>query len=115
MRRWLAAVAVALVSAGAAGAQPERFFRIEWEVEASRRGPAVIGYIYNDGVYRVGNVRLRVAALDADGRTLATSAGWVYGNIPAGGRAYFLVPVPQRGAQYRVQVESYDLIAEERP
>ena len=76
--------------------------------QLSRRGPAVSGWLYNDRGYSISNVRLRVDVMDATGGVLATGDGWLYGNVPSRGRAYFFVVVPRRGESYRVTVLSFD-------
>ena len=53
-------------------------------------------------------MRLRVEVLDATGGVLATGDGWLYGNVPGRGRAYFFVAVPRRGDGYRVTVLTFD-------
>jgi len=49
-----------------------------------------------------------VEVLDAMGGVLATGEGWLYGNVPGGGRAYFFVTVPRHGQSYRVTVLRFD-------
>ena len=49
--------------------------------------------------------------LDGNGKVIGHSSGWVSGDVPARGRAYFLVPIALPGAGYRVSVESYDPIS----
>ena len=112
----VAAVTAAAVMSGVGagwaqnfGAPLDRFFRLEWEVAKGRQGrPAVIGYIYNDRGLRADNVRLLVEELDASGRAVGSTIGYVNGDLPARGRAFFEVPVPTAGATYRVTVHSFD-------
>lgn len=119
----LAAVALAaMVSGGARAAaqapptEGERMFRAEVDPELIARGGwAVHGYIYSQHDYRVGGVRLRCDALDASGQVIGQSFGWVVGDVPPGGRAYFYVHVPVRGATYRVIVLSFYPIARGAP
>jgi hypothetical protein len=73
-----------------------------------RRGAAISGWLYNDRHVPVTNVRVRVDVLDSAGQLVGGGEGWVYGNVPAGGRAYFFVPVSRYGAAYRVVVVTYD-------
>ena len=117
MTRALRAAAAALVTAvllsTVAGAQETTpagpGFRAETEADPlGRRGRAVVGWLYNDGSFTVGNVRLRVEVLDGGGQTIASGEAYVYGNVPARGRAYFFVPVPSYGDRYRVTVLRYD-------
>jgi hypothetical protein len=115
----LAAIAVALTAAGAAGAQdtgfgggpPEtRYFRIESEVTAGRRGPEVEGHVYN--LYDVGamRVRLRVEAFDGAGRPLETRLLYVPLDVPPRGRAYFRASLPPGAAAVRVGVLNFDWV-----
>jgi hypothetical protein len=91
-------------------------FRVELQEAANTpRGPAVEGYLYNHLSSRIGNVRLRVQSLDATGNVTGEAAGWVLGDAPAGGRAYFFVPISERGATYRGTVDSFDRISTEGP
>ena len=84
-------------------------FRAEAEPDLlGRRGPAIVGWLYNDHAFAVSNVRVRVDVVDAGGQKLASGEGWVYGNVPAQGRAYFFVTVPRYGAGYRVAVLRFD-------
>jgi hypothetical protein len=107
----LVAVVVAVVlHAGSAAAQgpPEQVFRVEYSKEAIPRGGwAVEGYVHNESRYLVSGVRLKVQVLDDSGGVTGESFGWVYGNVPSGGRGYFAVPVPRRGTDYRITVVSY--------
>ena len=110
-----AVTAAAVMSVGGAGwaqnfgAPLDSFFRLEWEVAKGWRGrPAVTGYIHNDHGLRADNVRLLVEELDASGRTVSRTIGYVVGDVPAHGRAFFEIPVPTAGASYRVTVHSFD-------
>ena len=87
---------------------PEQIFTIDYSREPIPRGGwAVEGYVNNSSRYLVGGVRLRVQVLDDSGQPIGESFGWVYGNVPAGGRAYFTVSIPRRGADYRISVVSF--------
>ena len=108
----LAVLAAAVLScgplAGPARAQGAADFRIEYSKEAvPRAGWAVEGYVYNGSRYLVSGVRLRVEVLEASGAVIGESFGWVYGNVPSNGRAYFVVPLPRRGADYRISIVSF--------
>ena len=84
-------------------------FRAEAEPDIlGRRGPAVVGWLYNDQGVGFTNVRVLVDVLDAGGQTVGTGEAYVYGNVPAGGRSYFFVPVSRFGAGYRVSVIRFD-------
>lgn len=103
----------AALAGGGAGAQEAgqagTLFRVEAEQDLlGRRGPAITGWLYNDHDFAVSNVRVRVDVLDRGGQTQGTGEGWVYGNVPARGRAYFFVTVPRYDAGYRVTVVRFD-------
>ena len=92
----------------------ERYFKVEWDPEAVPRGGwAVQGYVISSHSYRVNGVRLEVEVLDSAGQVENRVYGWVPGDVPAGGRAYFFVSVPKRGAAYRVKVVSFFLVSRE--
>ena len=96
------------IGMGRAQTSPEEIFRVEYNREAVPRGGwAVEGYVNNSSRLLVSGVRLRVEVLDAGGAPIGESFGWVYGNVPAGGRAYFTVSLPRRGADYRITVVSF--------
>jgi hypothetical protein len=85
----------------------DRFFGVEWAGGERRGKPNVNGYIVNQ--YRVGaaNVRVNVESLDASGKAIATTAGFV-GDVPAGARVYFEVPVAQKAPRYRVVITGWN-------
>jgi hypothetical protein len=94
--------------------EADRYFKVEWEPEAVPRGGwAVQGYVISSHNYRVNGVRLQVEILDSAGEVESRVFGWVPGDVPAGGRAYFFVSVPKRGASYRVKVLSFFLVSRE--
>ena len=95
-------------------ATPSATSKSEWDPEAVPRGGwAVQGYVISSHSYRVNGVRLEVEVLDSAGQVENRVYGWVPGDVPAGGRAYFFVPVPKRGASYRVKVLSFFLVSRE--
>ena len=95
-------------------AEADRYFKVEWDPEAVPRGGwAVQGYVISSHNYRVNGVRLQVEILDSAGQVEDRAFGWVPGDVPAGGRAYFFVSVPKRGASYRVKVLSFFLVSRE--
>ena len=114
----LAALLVIAASVPPAGAQGttdiDRYFKVEWDPEAVPRGGwAVQGYVSSTHPYRVNGVRLQVEVLDSAGAVENRVFGWVPGDVPSGGRAYFFVSVPRRGAAYRVKVLSFFLVSRE--
>lgn len=110
------ASAVAVLAAVALGntgeAQNFAPAEVEFHVESAPRpfgGPAVEGYVYNEGLRLLSNVRLRVEVLDTDGTAVEEAFGWVFGDLTPGGRGYFVVPVQRVGAAHRVSVLSFDV------
>jgi hypothetical protein len=86
-------------------------FRIDAQVVQSKKGtPVYSGYIYNDGGGGVGNIRLLVEALDAEGKVIGDGEGAALGNMVARDRLYE-VPLPTTGASYRVRVLSWATFA----
>jgi hypothetical protein len=90
-------------------------FRFELEEARSHRGRGVEGYVYNDLPWRITNVRVRVDSLDGNGTVTSSATGWVIGDLRAGGRAYFYVPVSSLAATYRASVLSFDKVLLEMP
>jgi hypothetical protein len=119
VRRVPAAVLAMALSLGAvadaqtpAARQPgDQHVRVEWQPGQSRRGlPTVWGHVHNLYGGPVGNVRLSIQEIDAGGRALSTTIGYVDGVIPPTGYAYFEIRVPRAATEYRVIVLHYDLI-----
>lgn len=115
----LAAVLVGLVTGAVADAQglvSLESFRVEWTTRTDAWvKPGIDGYVYNDSVYRVSNVRLRVETLDQTNQRISERFSWVYGNIDARGRGHFVLPPPAAGGTYRITVVSCDPVAREAP
>ena len=87
-------------------------FRIEGQVVQSKKGtPVYSGYIYNDGGGGVGNIRLLVETLDAQGKVIGQGEGAALGSMLSRDRLYFEVPLPTTGVSYRVQVLSWQTFA----
>ena len=86
-------------------------FRFEFEETEGRRGLGVEGWAHNGLSWRVTDVRLRVDCVDANGNVAASAAGWVLGDVLAGGRGYFFVPISSRAARYRVSVVSFHKVS----
>src|SRR5262249_47071011 len=103
--------ALLLLAAGRAWAESgdaERF-RLEWEPRLiGGSAAAVQGYVENRSAMRVGDMRLRVSSVDATGRVIGESFGWVMGGVPAGGRGFFVTRVDVRGSSSRTSVAPYD-------
>ena len=90
-------------------------FGFQLEQTSSPRGLAVEGYVHNALPWRVTNVRLQVDSLDANGALVASASGWVLGDVAAGGRGYFYVPVSRPAATYRASVQRFDKVMLEAP
>jgi hypothetical protein len=60
---------------------------------------------------RLGDVRLRIESLDGSGRVIGESFGWVIGDVPAGGRGFFVIRVEVPGTAYRPRGQSFDAIS----
>ena len=70
------------------------------------------GFVYNESRCLVTDVRIHVVAMNAQGRPIAETLGWVYGDIAAGARGYFVLPLPEAPATgYRVDVVSFDEVS----
>ena len=111
-------IAALLGAAGLAAAQAPAVLygdslRLEWAVEPARAGrPQLVGYLHNGNIKDAANVWLRVDQLGADGAVTGTSRRRVMGDVLAGGRSIFMVPVADAGARYRVTVEAADWVKE---
>lgn len=69
------------------------------------------GFVTNQSVYDLQNVRLHVDVLDPEGRLIAEASGWAFGNVLSGGRTYFVIALPAPGSRYQISVSSFDLLA----
>lgn len=78
-------------------------------------GSRATGHLTNDSGYRLTNVRLRLDATDADGHSLPPTFGWVDGDVPAHGRAWFRILVPPRAIHLTVSVIDFHLVSIESP
>jgi hypothetical protein len=85
-------------------------FRFQYEETQTHRGLGVEGYVYNALPWRISNVRLQVDSLDANGSLIASASGWVVGDVAAGGRGYFYVPISAQAATYRATVQRFDKV-----
>jgi len=116
----LATIAMTIGMATVASAQTpiagdQSAFRFQLEQTHSLRGVAVEGYVYNALPWRITNVRLRVDSIDGNGTLVASASGWVLGDVPAGGRGYFYVPVSAQAATYRATVHAFNKVTLEAP
>jgi len=104
----LAAGAGNVLAANYAQETLDRYFRIEFDVASSSPRATIRGYVYNQHTgYTADRMRLSIERLNAAGTVVGTSAMWLLGGVPPGGRAYFSARV-EPAASYRVQVESFD-------
>jgi hypothetical protein len=85
-------------------------FTFQFEQTASPRGVAIEGWVTNTLPGRITNVRLQVDSLDANGSLIASASGWVVGDVAAGGRGYFYVPISAQAATYRATVQRFDKV-----
>jgi hypothetical protein len=86
-------------------------FRVDFTAEPDGHGTTrITGYVYNDHGRAADQVRLRITELDASGVTLASYVEPVVETVPALGRAFFDIKVPDEGIVYRVTVESWDTV-----
>ena len=90
-------------------------FTFQFEQTGSHRGFALQGYVYNPLPWRITNVRLQVDSLDAKGTLIASTSGWVLGDVSARGRGYFYVPVAAPAPRYRATVQRFDKVMLEAP
>ena len=88
-------------------------FRVEWNrAVLSPTAEKLEGFVYNESPCVVADVRIHVVAVNAEGRAVAETLGWVHGDIPAGARGYFVMPLPEPpAADYRVDVLSFDQVS----
>ena len=110
-----AALGTAVVPAGIAMAGEPSSFEFQLEQTESYRGLGVHGYVHNPLQWRITNVRVQVDSVDANGALLASASGWVQGDVSAGGRAYFYVPITAPAPAYRASVRSFDRVMIETP
>jgi hypothetical protein len=91
-------------------------FRVEWNrAVLSPTAEKLEGFVYNESSCVVADVRLHVVAVNAEGRAVAETLGWVHGDIGAGARGYFVLPMPDApAADYRVEVMSFDQVSSGR-
>ena len=115
----LGMVAVALGTAIArtqsATADDQDPFTFQFEQTSGHRGLAIQGYIHNRLPCRITNVRVQVESLDANGTRIASASGWVQGDVRAGDRGFFYVPIVAPAPTYRASVETYDKVMLETP
>ena len=115
LRMWTAVLAPMLLGSTAVAGPNyvsqtlEYYFRLEWEVVPSARGPVLEGYVYNKSGMAADRMQLRVDELDAAGKVIASKTTWVLGTVPPNNRAWFEARVPQ-AAKYQVEIVGFDWI-----
>jgi hypothetical protein len=86
------------------------YFRVESTPTIGRDGrPRLTGYVYNDYEEPAANVEIRIEPVDLLGHDEGDVVKPLDQTVPAKGRAYFDVPVPE-GASYRVAVVSFEFV-----
>ena len=89
----------------------DRFFRVDYTADPDGHGTTrITGYVYNDHDKAADQIRLRITELDTSGVTLASYVEPVLETVPAQGRAFFDIRVPDEGIVYRVTVDSWDAV-----
>ena len=83
------------------------YFRLEWQVVPTARGPVVEGFVYNTSALIADRMRLQIEQLDASGNVVGSTTTWVLGGVPPNNRTWFRTPVPA-AANYRVEILSFD-------
>ena len=108
----VAGLVIASAAAGPAAAEEigvinADSLRAEWEVGRSRAGRVEVwGYLYNSNIMDASAVWIRVDRLDAGGGVAQSYRRPLVGDVIAGGRSFFEVPVGAADARYRVTVEA---------
>jgi hypothetical protein len=86
----------------------DEWFQSSSEVVQGRRGPQVEGSIYNNWFAGAEQMLVGVEQLSPSGQAVSCATVWVTGSVPPGNRAYFVTPVPDASAKYRVRVLSFN-------
>ena len=104
-------------AAAQAGHPRPHDFQIEWKRRTDPfQRPGLEGWVMNPSSFRVGSMLLKVETVDAENKVSGERKVWVYGHVPANGRAFFVVPLtPDDRASYRITVDSFDVISREGP
>ena len=86
----------------------DEWFRSSSEVIQGPHGPQVEGYIYND--YKAGAEQMLVGVeqLGPSGQAVGCLMVRVSGIVPPRDRGYFVTPVPDASAKYRVRILSFN-------
>ena len=113
----MATAAVVVLLAVSSSAQEVTTLKVQWHVTQlqSPSRTRLEGYVYNVSNVRVSDVRLHVVERDGAAHVVGEAWGWVFGDVPAGGSAYFVVPLETVADTYDVAVVSFDAVADEAP
>jgi hypothetical protein len=88
----------------------DQLFHVDWSAARSQQGQSrIAGYVYNDYGEDAMDVHLRITEVDETDRAVESTIRPVDETIPASGRAYFDVRVPD-SASYQVRVVSFDFL-----
>jgi hypothetical protein len=86
----------------------DEFFKVDWSAKPDGDGHTrITGYVYSNKGRASNDVQLRVAELDASGKTVATYFPTMMEEVPAEGRGYFDVKVPRKADTTTYQVGVY--------
>lgn len=78
--------------------------RLEWEPDTRGDRVRITGYVYNDYVLAARDIVLVVESLDASGRVVGRTRGYVNRVVTPGSSSYFDVSLPAPAAGYRVDI-----------
>lgn len=98
----------------AADGPPEGWFRVSWEVYDGAVPPRIEGRVHNDSPYRVTDVRLRLQGFNAENHGVGQRYAWAVGDIDAGGETSFVAEAMPGAVQYRIAVQSFDIVSDSR-
>ena len=86
-------------------------FRVQFAATPNGNGSVrVTGYVYNDSSLAADNVHLRITEIDFSGYKVTSYVKPVFDTVPASGRAYFDVTVPDDGEAYQIAVDSWNSV-----
>ncbi len=97
------------------GGSTAQWFRVSWGPRTYGVRPSIEGYVHNDSVYWVGNVRLQIEGLDAETRPVGERYVWTFGNIAPSDRGYFVAESLPGATTYRITVASFDVVSRGGP
>jgi hypothetical protein len=124
MRVWSILFVVVILTSGAPPAlaqgrrsiPTERFFDVQWQVEQrDGRDVAVTGSLANQYLQAVSRVLLQVQIFDQTGRITDETFGAIAGDVPAGARVTFRLPLEAEGVRYAVLVHAFEFGTSESP